>query len=104
MSRTKRRTNRKPPKWVTHKLLWQDKCPIWRPLFGTELAKSINKYHADTGVGYGWAGHAPASFRRDCNREFRAKMKHETRRILKQGDYWDYEFKPFKKDAGWLYW
>ena len=31
-------------------------------------------------------------------------MKHETRRILKQGDYWDYEFKPFKKDAGWLYW
>ena len=104
MSKTIRRKKGKLPIWVTHDLVWKDHHSVWEPLSGKDLAKAVNKYHADKGTGWGWMGRAPSDFRRDCNREFRSKMNQETRRILKHGDYWDYEFRPFKKDAGWLYW
>jgi hypothetical protein len=65
---------------------------------------TINKYHRDTSSGYGWNGSAPKSFRKIINRSRKAKMRQECRRIMTQGDYEDYSFDNWKKDAGWLYW
>jgi len=65
---------------------------------------TISEYHRDTRSGYGWAGHAPKSFRKTINRSKKAKMRQECRRIMTQGDYEDYSFDSWKKDAGWLYW
>jgi hypothetical protein len=65
---------------------------------------TISEFHRDTRSGYGWAGHAPKSFRKIINRSKKAKMRQECRRIMTQGDYEDYSFDNWKKDAGWLYW
>lgn len=62
------------------------------------------RYHSDTRVGFGWKGNAPASYRRCLTRSEKSKDKAETRRILKQGDYEEYEYTPWKKDAGYHYW
>ena len=62
------------------------------------------RFHSDTGTGFGWQGSVPADYRRTVNRIERAKDKAETRRILKQGDYEEYEYTPWKNDAGYHYW
>lgn len=106
MSRTIRRKG-KAPYWYTSKCVRIHPKSFnykWVPLEGKELKKSINKYHGDTGKGYGWNGNAPADFRRMMSREFRSKCKHEMRRINSQGDYEEYSFDPFEKNAGWYYW
>lgn len=66
--------------------------------------KTIRDFRKDTKSNYGWAGHAPSDFRRMINREKRAKMKAELTRINKKGDYENYSFDKWVKDAGWLYW
>ena len=66
--------------------------------------KTIRVFHKDTRGNYGWKGSAPSDFRRMINREKRAKMKAEINRINKQGDYENYSFDKWTKDAGWLYW
>ena len=105
MSKTKRRKHTKPlPHWVTHEYVWENNIFMYKPLHGKDLAKAKAKYHADSGVGYGWVSNAPAWFRRDCNRYYRTKMNREVKRIMIQGDYYNYSFEPFKKNAGWLYW
>jgi len=69
-----------------------------------DKTKTIRKFHKDTRSGYGWKGHAPKSFNKEINRIKKAKMKAEVRRIMVQGDYDDYSFDPWKRDAGWIYW
>ena len=107
MSKTIRRKHEKAPYWHTSELVKIDPgkwtCK-WVPLTGEKLKAGIRKYHSDTGVGYEWAGNTPAFFRRGLDRIKRAKCKQELRRINKQGDYEEYSFKPFKKDAAWFYW
>jgi len=66
--------------------------------------KTISEYRRDTHVGYGLRGNAPKVWRKVVNREKRAKMKAETRRILIQGDYEEYTFDKWVHDAGWYYW
>jgi C4-type Zn-finger protein len=65
---------------------------------------TISEFHRDTHGNYGWNGSAPKNFRKIINRSKKAKMRQEMRRIMTQGDYEDYTFNPWKKDAGWLYW
>jgi len=102
MSRTYRRKTRKPEEWVTSDYKRVD--GVWQrvPYTGKQLKEEINKFHSDKGVGDFWP--VPAWFRRDLNRLFRAKHKAEARRIHLQGDYEEYSFKPFKKDASWNWW
>jgi len=61
--------------------------------------RTISRYRRDTHVGYGL--NAPKSSRKIVNREKRAKMKAEARRILIQGDYDEYSFDKWVHDAGW---
>jgi len=61
-------------------------------------------YHKDTRTNFGWNGNAPAGYRRSLNSVRRAKDKAETNRILRQGDYENYCFYPWYKDAGWYWW
>ena len=73
-----------------------------------ELSTNYKKYvkayyHKDTNH-YGWNGNAPASFRRSLNRLRRGRDSNEIKRINAHGNYEEYSFDPWKKDAGWLYW
>ena len=107
MSNTIRRKGNKAPYWYTSEYVRIDpkRWPgNWVPLKGKKLRAGIRKYHSDTGVGHGWCGSAPAQFRRELDRIKRAKNNQEMRRVNKQGDYENYSFVPFKKDAGWEYW
>lgn len=60
--------------------------------------------HSDSNKRRCWLANAPARFRRDIERNKRAKDKNELRRINKQGDYEEYSFNPRRKDAAWLWW
>lgn len=110
MSRTVRR------KKVTHipyniDRLYLKSRGLWdadegHPIFtSTQYKKYVNaKFHGDTRSGHGWLGAAPSDFRRCLNRIRRSKSNHETRRILKQGDYESYQFDKWVKDAGLIFW
>jgi hypothetical protein len=74
------------------------KCPY------KNKKKTIRKYHRETRSGFGWNGNVPSDYRRMMAREYRAKMKAETNRILKQGDYENYSFDKMMTDYGWMYW
>ena len=102
MSRTYRRKTRKPGRWTTTEYKQVD--DVWQrvPYVGKQLEAEINKFHSDKGVGDFWP--VPAWFRRDLNRLFRARAASESRRICLQGDYDEYSFKPFTKDASWNWW
>ena len=102
MSRTTRRTKSKPD-WI-----YNDECftynwkhPAYSPPGSKPHTKRIRRYHSD-----GWYDeNAPKWFRQlFCNRKYRAKMNHETRRILKQGDYEEYSYRINKKDSIWKWW
>ncbi len=66
--------------------------------------KTISRYRRDTHVGYGLMGHAPKNINKMFNRSKRAKMKAEVKRIMVQGDYEEYTFNKWVRDAGWYYW
>lgn len=61
-------------------------------------------YHRDTRPGYGWNANVPKSYRKCVVAQCRAKDKSETRKILKKGLYDEYNFNPWKSDAGYDYW
>ena len=65
---------------------------------------TVSIFHRDTHEGHGLCGAAPKSFRKMINREKRSKDKAETTRINKQGDYDEYTFDKWRRDAGWMYW
>jgi len=114
MSRTKRRKGFGKGKfpyaeWVTHD--WERVGPVWKwkrkTLEGNELKKAINHFHSDNGVGNIWP--VPAWFRREYERNRRAKEKAETRKILKRVQSGDYDidddnYLPPKKDIQWEWW
>ena len=105
MSKTIRRKSGKPDYWVTHDIeriegTWQWE---WVKLEGKDLDKSLAKYYSDHGIGNRYYKNAPAWYKKDIERIRRAKRRQEVRRIIKQGDYEEYEFEPIKKNAGY-YW
>lgn len=104
MSKTIRRKHEQIPKWARVDGHWEGRLYIETELQGKELAKAAAIYHSDMGCGYSWSGNAPKDFRKSIDRIKRAKEKAETRRILKERDFENYNFNPRKRDAGWLYW
>jgi hypothetical protein len=117
MSRTRRRKNVRTPEDYGYKTYFEkylrekegNRWYCWEP--DDEIRNSVQfkkicefAYHRDTRSAYGWNGNAPAWYRRGCNRVARAKETHEVKRILKKGDFEEYEFNPRKSDAGYHYW
>lgn len=102
MSRTYRRKNR-IPEWVVTE--WKKIDGIWTdvPYIDNELKTVISKYKSDSGECCD-GNDVPKRFRQTLNRIFRAKMNAETQRILKQADYYEYEYTPFGQTAAWEYW
>ena len=110
MSRTRRR--KRTPEWVLNPCYWKlngrvvgfrDDFPSWtqhNKASDNDLKCIKNKYHSDAYDDI----NAPKWFRQERNRNYRAKMNHETSRILKQGDYSDYSYKRYVKDVNWLWW
>ena len=68
---------------------------IYIPKSEKELIISINEFHSDRGVGDNWR--VPSWFRKDKERIVRARMKSETRKILRTGDYYNYNYEPVKR-------
>jgi len=97
MSRTKRRTNIRPPQWITHDydFVWRDLGDgyQWRewshiPLEGKELAKSLSKFHGDHGYALYACGSGPGKlFLRQEQKKYRAQAKQELFNFIKNPDY-----------------
>lgn len=49
-------------------------------------------------------GNAPADFRRDLNREHRAKEKAALRRAFLRDEWDDFQLPRYKHNANWLWW
>jgi hypothetical protein len=103
MGKTIRRKNY-TPEWVGTDYELINGVYIYTKLTGKEYKKALKKFHRDTPVGFGNNGHAPKDFNKMLNRIKRSKMKAEVRSILLKGDYDDYSFDKWVKDAGWYYW
>jgi hypothetical protein len=115
MSRTRRRKSVIPDSdWAVHSYI--DHCLLkvrWQRCLPYEITSVDDgdfesyknwKFHSDTRSNYGWSGNAPADYRRSVTREQRAKDKMVTRSIMKSGNYEEYGYNPWKKDAGYNYW
>jgi len=117
MSRTKRRKSLKTPEdYAFHEYVvryynvsrWESYADKW----DTIVDKSSKQYkrfcenifRKDTRVGYGWNGNVPKYYRKILTESHRAKDKAVVRKILKSGNYEDYNFNPWKSDAGYDYW
>ena len=120
MSRTYRRKKKKTPKWVTTDSVisesrdikfynpWKEKVVVitrhlWVdvPRTGKDLRKHVADYHADKNSGY---HSVPKEYCKMIDRIRKAKDKAEVKRIMIQGDYEEYNFEPWVRDAGWSYW
>lgn len=81
-------------------------CPIFTPCNlncpHRDNEATLKRYRRETHVGYGYS--VPKKITKQFNRERRAKMKAEVNRIWREGDYEEYQFDPWKQDAGWYYW
>jgi len=110
MSKTRRRKNvgfgsgkKSYGKWVLNKYVYNISMPVsWIPYTDKELKVSINKYHSDAGCGEKLP--VPAWYRREEERRRRRKIKAETNRILRTGDYENYEYPNLKNDIIWKWW
>jgi|GEM_PF-5827899 len=100
MSRTYRRVNRDLPEWITHD--WKPIDGVWKdiPYEGKKLKKIVSIQYTDNGCCID-GNDVPAHYRKTINREFRAKMKQEVRRILKQHDYENYSFNLYRNTVAW---
>lgn len=105
MSRTYRRKNTKVPKWFITELKYEKGYVKEIPYTGKKLKRAIAKYYSDCGYGLGWmTASTPKWFRQERNRLYRVKMKREVKRILREEDFENYSFDPFKKDTKYLWW
>ena len=103
MSKTLRRTNRKTPKWVKEKKgFCYKKGYGWGfyELTPKEISRNIKKYHSDSAN----VMSVPAWFRREVNKQFRTRMNRETKRVLRQGDYENYNYDVNKNTVEWEWW
>ena len=126
MSRTyRKRKGDSPSKWITHKdvvveewdhhshyfrggkrveRVWTRKLYSHVPRTGKDLKKHLALEWDSDNASY--MGSPPKWFVRDfCNKPFRAKAKAEIRKMMQTaGDYDEYVFDPYKKNAKWNWW
>ena len=68
-----------------------------------QMKWEIKKFHLDLGITIDYP-YVPKSYKRCLNKHFRAKMNCETKRILKQHDFYEYSFNRCYLDAAYDYW
>lgn len=107
MSKTKRRKKfgfgkgkRNYFNYIFYEYDWRTSSYI--PKSDEEISSSINKFHSDKSIGDNWR--VPSWFRRDRERNRRTKMNEETRRILRTGEYDNYNYEPVKRTIQWEWW
>lgn len=65
------------------------------------IKKQIGVFPNEIGNGM---GNAPASYRRELNRQRRSKQKQAIRNAMSRQDWDDFDLPRFKRDVNWMWW
>lgn len=103
MSRTYRRDN-----YVPLEVRFEGGCGYWHdeprtPKSKKEFKKDLAIWRSDHHYCKMYMGTAPRWYCKMIDKPKKLKVKRELQKINRDPDY-DYNFDPFKKDAGWTYW